>query len=155
MDYVAKLVVAAALEAHRPVSSEADRTGINVFHLQQPARFSFSQLFQHLADCGYDVRQVPYLQWAELLRQRGQQGLSRDDALYPLLHFVLDDLPSATRSLAFDDANSRSLLQARGGVTLKACPLLDESRIDRSLSFLCDIGFLSQPLTQAEQQKRH
>lgn len=75
-----------------------------------------------------------------------------DNALYPLLHFVLDDLPTATNSPALDNRNLRWALEG-SGVGNPRLALKDgdtESSfsgtlMSKYLKYLCSIGFLPVP----------
>lgn len=58
--------------------------------------------------------------------------------LFPLLHFVLDDLPTKSRSPKLDDTNARSLASA-----VHCLPM--RSMVPRILSFLVASGFLAPP----------
>ena len=146
VDHVADVVVEAGLHAHLPASAEAERTGINVFHLQQPQRLRFDDLFTIVARTGYAVSLTGYAEWAQAVRRDSEGSDRRSAALFPLLHFVLRNLPAATRSLNFDDRHTRDLL-ARSDCSARhrSPPPLDEFAIRASLRFLTAIGTLSKP----------
>ncbi|PBK70807.1 acetyl-CoA synthetase-like protein [Armillaria solidipes] len=55
-----------------------------------------------------DVLTNFYLIWRRKLEQHIMEV--RDNALYPLLHFVLDDLPTSTKAPDLDDTNTTSVL---------------------------------------------
>ena len=74
---------------------------------------------------------VEYLGW----RKQLMDVTRTEHALYPLLHFVLDDLPTSTRAPELDDRNTQQLLQG------KQCPLL-ESLIKLYLVYLIQVKFL-------------
>lgn len=67
-------------------------------------RFRFDDLFGHILR-SYDLTYTEYVHWRSSLMSLTLT--SSDHALYPLLHFVLDDLPTSTRSPQLDDANTR------------------------------------------------
>lgn len=56
----------------------------------------FLDYFAQLNIYGYDVEFVEYLTWRNQLMEATMA--TKDNALYPLLHFVLDDLPTASNS---------------------------------------------------------
>jgi len=66
----------------------------------------------------------------------------QDNALFPLLHFVLDDLPTSTKAPELDDRNTVSLLKAHNEVTNAA---VDDRLMGLYLAWLVDAGFLDQP----------
>ncbi|KAG8679306.1 large subunit of alpha-aminoadipate reductase, partial [Ceratobasidium sp. 423] len=67
---------------------------------------------------------------------------AQDNALYPLLHFVLDDLPTSTKSAEPDDSNTTSILRAaRADENMT----VDEKLMGMYLSWLVWVGFLPAP----------
>jgi len=58
--------------------------------------------------------------------------------LFPLLHFVLDDLPTKSRSPKLDDANARNLASVVHCLSLRVM-------LPKILSFLVASNFLSPP----------
>ena len=65
-----------------------------------------------------------------------------DNALFPLLHFVLDDLPTSTKSPELDDSNTTALLQQAGG---ELSSTVDESLMGLYLAWLVRAEFLPPP----------
>ncbi len=71
---------------------------------------------------------------------------SSDHALYPLLHFVLDDLPTSTKSARLDDSNTRAICEAeineRGtsGLILR-CPNVKDL-MSLYLGYFMSVGFI-------------
>ena len=63
-----------------------------------------------------------------------------DNALFPLLHFVLDDLPTSTKSPELDDTHSRQILEPQN---IKCNDM--RSLIPLYLGYLCAVGFLDSP----------
>jgi len=111
-----------------------------VLHLEGSPRITFNFLLSSLARYGYAIQQCEYLVWRAAL----ERGAVADNALFPLLHFVLDDLPTSTRAPALDDSNTVALLQqsgekitSAGGITLELLGLY--------LSWLVRAGFLPPP----------
>ena len=66
----------------------------------------------------------------------------QDNALFPLLHFVLDDLPTSTKAPELDDRNTRALLKSRPVET--GMSVTDEV-MGLYLAWLVRVGFLPQP----------
>lgn len=100
VDYVSDLVVKVAL------SEEGVKLG--VFHTWNSSKFKFDDLFTHLISNRFPVVRSEYVLWRTALMDFTLQ--SGDHALFPLLHFVLDDLPTSTKSPELDDLNSRKVL---------------------------------------------
>lgn len=63
---------------------------------------------------------------------------SQDNALYPLLHFVMDDLPTSTRGPELDDTNT---FKVTGGLD---CGDMGEL-MGLYLAYLVEVGFLDAP----------
>ena len=57
--------------------------------------YRFSDYFADVARFGYELSIDDYIQWRDALEELTLT--SKDNALYPLLHFVLDDLPTKSR----------------------------------------------------------
>ena len=63
-----------------------------------------------------------------------------DHALFPLLHFVVDDLPTSTKNPELDDSNTREIIKT----TSVKCVGMKEL-IPLYLGYLCHVQFLSSP----------
>lgn len=71
-----------------------------------------------------------------------------DNALYPLLDFVTDDLPSSTKAPEMDDTNTRDSLVKDikfTGVDASAGRGMGLEEMGTTLSFLVEVGYLSPP----------
>lgn len=127
VDHVARIVIAAALHGKAGCVAQVDA------HPRLPFATFLSSL-QTLA--GYDVKSCEYVTWcAELEKYVRRTG---DSALYPLLHFVLDNLPQDTKAPILDDSNARALVPETSGV--------NEATLAVYLSFLTAIHFLPQSI---------
>jgi len=76
---------------------------------------------------------------------------SQDNALFPLLHFVLDDLPTSTKAPELDDTNTTALLaqdQGRSNLT----STVDEPLMSLYLAWLVRAGFLPPPSLPSPQK---
>ena len=73
----------------------------------------------------------------------------QDNALFPLLHFVLDDLPTSTKSPELDDTNTVALLR-QGRALLSAT--VDDSLMGLYLAWLVGAGFLPAPSLPSPQK---
>jgi len=129
VDFLAAAVVCAA-------GQETSRG--HCFHFCNPDSFRFIDMFQLLIDTGYDVKMEEYMAWRDRLMEFTLG--SNDNALYPLLHFVLDDLPNKSRSPILDSSN---LARALEGTDI-VCP--DAPSMFRMyLAFLVKAGYIPKP----------
>ncbi|KAJ2859385.1 large subunit of alpha-aminoadipate reductase, partial [Coemansia erecta] len=104
VDYVAHVVVEAV--------SQPRALAHLVYHVFNRERFRFQQMFDLLRAYGYAVADVEYMQWRSRLMDFTLAN--NDTALYPLLHYVLDDLPTSTKSPDLDDCHTQQLLAGTG-----------------------------------------
>ncbi|KAG0189644.1 large subunit of alpha-aminoadipate reductase [Apophysomyces sp. BC1034] len=132
VDYVASVVASAAL-----YDQESSKLG--VFQVTHPANFSFNQLFRTLTTFGYACQQTEYIDWRNKLMEYTLQ--SQDHSLFPLLHFVLDDLPTSTKGAPLDDGNTQHLL-AKDGIR---CPTMGDDLLGLYFAYLIKAGFLPEP----------
>ncbi|KAK9235544.1 hypothetical protein V1525DRAFT_259803 [Lipomyces kononenkoae] len=142
VDHVARVVVASSL--YSPVAED----GFRVVHVTGHPRLRFNEFLDTLATYGYMTKKVDYIPWRIALERYVVED-SKDNALYPLLHFVLDNLPQSTKAPELDDRNAVQALRydcdnwtgedvSRGkGVT--------ENIMGVYLAYLVDIGFLDTP----------
>lgn len=122
------------------------RPGLSgVSHLIAPAPVPLRQLMHWVNEHGYPLAPISYGRWLRLLRD----ALPSDNALYPVLPFLVEPVTSDGRPLidlflapsrpVFDDHATRSRL-----VDL-ACPPLSAAQFSRSLDWLIQTGFLPRP----------
>jgi L-aminoadipate-semialdehyde dehydrogenase len=101
-------------------------------------------MFTSLIEMGYSLKRVDYIEWRKALMELTIS--SADHALYPLLHFVLDDLPTSTKSALLDDRNSRFVcereIERRGmsGLTLRCDEV--HSKMKMYVEYFAKVGFL-------------
>lgn len=132
VDYVASVVSSVAYY-------DQESTKLGVFQVTHPATFTFNDLFGTLLTYGYDVKQTEYIDWRNRLMDYTLQA--QDHSLFPLLHFVLDDLPTSTKSALLDDAHTKAVL-ANDKVE---CPLMGDDLMGLYYAYLIKAGFLSEP----------
>ncbi|KAI8906331.1 hypothetical protein EDD86DRAFT_210399 [Gorgonomyces haynaldii] len=130
VDYVADCVVKVALS---PAS-----VSLGVFHTWNAFKFRFDDMFSALIDQGYELQNSEYIHWRTALMELTMA--TTDNALFPLLHFVLDDLPTSTKSPELDDSNARKILQPLGIQSRDMKQLMS-----LYLGYLTAVGFLEQP----------
>lgn len=108
VDYVASIMGAIVLLWQEATA----RHPTAVFHTWNHSRYRFNDLFKFMKDSYSGVIELEfteYVQWrTHLMNHSIKQS---DHALMPLLHFVLDDLPTSTKAPDLDDVNTQWLLQ--------------------------------------------
>ena len=82
---------------------------LGVFHMWNKYRFRFDDLFSALVESKFAVEFTEYVEWRTALMDLTLT--TADNALYPLLHFVLDDLPTSTKNPELDDSNTTAIIQ--------------------------------------------
>ena len=100
--------------------------------------FSFDDMFSHLLRMKYPVEPSEYMHWRSSLMDYTVS--TADHALYPLLHFVLDDLPTSTKSAELDDTNTRQITK-KGKIR---CESVD-GLMPLYLGYFIHVGFLNPP----------
>lgn len=139
VDHVARVIVAAALN-----SSYAHP--LSVAHVTSHPRITFNEFLGSLRNFGYGVKETEYFTWKTSLEKHVVEN--KDSALFPLLHFVLDNLPQDTKAPELDDTNARNLLAAdaaRTGIDKSFGAGVTSSILGVYLSFLVAIGFIDPP----------
>ncbi|KAI9146540.1 hypothetical protein BKA69DRAFT_1163060 [Paraphysoderma sedebokerense] len=126
------------------ISSTPNSLSLGVFHMWNHHHFRFSDLFSQLAKYGYQVQPVEYIQWRTNLMNLTLS--STDNALFPLLHFVLDDLPTSTKAPMLDDRHTRSIVDGK-----VECPWMGDC-MGIYLGYLVACGFLEKPKGQGSEE---
>jgi L-2-aminoadipate reductase len=134
VDYVADCVV--------EVAANPKSVDLGVFHTWNPHGFKFDDLFAGIIS-KFGVTPIEYIHWRTSLMELTLS--TSDHALFPLLHFVLDDLPTSTKSPELDDQNTREILKNSG----VACPKMDRL-LPMYLGYLVYVDFLPQGSTTPE-----
>lgn len=160
VDHVARVVVACAFNP--PASPLA------VAHVTSHPRLRFNEFLSTLATYGYEVEKVDYIPWRIALETWVVEK-SNDNALYaspsfhsftllilcsfPLLHFVLDNLPSSTKAPELDDTNAVTSLRADAawtGEDWSAGAGVSVEQMGVYLAYLVALGFLPPPQKAGE-----
>ncbi|KAJ3298913.1 large subunit of alpha-aminoadipate reductase [Blyttiomyces sp. JEL0837] len=139
VDYVADAIC--------DIASRTTSFSEGVFHIWNPHGFRFDDMFAYLSRHGYKVQPTEYIHWRTALMDLTlDPKTSSDDqhALFPLLHFVLDDLPTSTRSPELDDSNTRRAISDQKGTP---CPDVREL-MGLYLGYFVEIGFLEKPVVE-------
>jgi L-2-aminoadipate reductase len=148
VDHVSRLVTASAFHSH----SGSD--GLGVIHVTGHPRSRFIEILSSLSEYGFDVSTADYIPWRIAL-ERYTILDAKDNALYPLLHFVLDNLPQSTKAPELDDRNARALLKSDSewtDVDLSAGKGVSTVEMGLYLAYLVGIGFLEPPKAAAKQK---
>jgi len=139
VDHVARIVTAAAFHSLQHA--------LKVVHVTGHPRSRFVEILSSLSEYGFSVKTIEYIPWRIAL-ERFTILESKDNALYPLLHFVLDNLPQSTKAPELDDRNARAVLQADvewTGVDVSSGKGVTENEMGIYLAYLVGIGFLDPP----------
>ncbi|GAA5824792.1 hypothetical protein JCM11251_005343 [Rhodosporidiobolus azoricus] len=138
VDHVARITAVAALQP-------ADEP-LKVHHVTASPLPRFNSFLLALKLYGYSVETTEYYPWRTALEQHVLKV--QDNALFPLLHFVLDDLPTSTKAATLDDSNTVALLRRAGQ---PEAVTVDDEQMGRYLAWLIAAGFLDQPPRKGEQ----
>ncbi|KAI8923095.1 hypothetical protein BC831DRAFT_472975 [Entophlyctis helioformis] len=111
---------------------------LRVFHMWNPHRFRFDDMFSSLLDQKYSLEKTEYVQWRTALMDLTLS--TADNALYPLLHFVLDDLPTSTKSAELDDENTLAIIRNSAVRCTNMSQLMP-----LYLGYLAAVGFIEAP----------
>ncbi|KAN0111731.1 alpha-aminoadipate reductase [Russula decolorans] len=114
--------------------------GLTVLHVQARPLPTYNAIFSSLSRYGFSSERCEYLVWRRKLEQHVMEV--QDNALFPLLHFVLDNLPTSTKSPDLDDLNMRALLE---GHEDKGDRTVSDRLVAKYLSWLILVGFLPKP----------
>ncbi|KAJ3014108.1 large subunit of alpha-aminoadipate reductase [Thoreauomyces humboldtii] len=135
VDYVAGIIAAVATSplCIPPAVSE----NLGVFQCYNPDPYKFDDLFNQLLASGYPLTPVDYIHWRTALMEL-TLAATDDNALYPLLHFVLDDLPSSTKAPVLDSTNASTVAPHVACASMR-------SLMDMYIGFLAHIGFVPPP----------
>lgn len=108
-------------------------------------RIRFNDFLAALPRYGYKVDRCEYLVWRRKLEQHVVQV--QDNALFPLLHFVLDDLPTSTKAAELDDRNAQALALSAGE---KPSAGVTDTEMGLYLAWLVRAGYLDLPTEKGE-----
>ena len=111
VDHVARVVTACAF--FPPASGDASI----VAHVTSHPRLGFTGFLGTLSTYNYPVSTEDYIPWRIALEKHittpspTEGAKEEQNALFPLLHFVLDDLPQSTKAPELDDSNTSEALK--------------------------------------------
>lgn len=139
VDHVALLASLSSLSVPETPQSAASPT-FAVAQVSAHPKITFNSFLSSLPLYGYNVRRTEYYTWRQALEKHVLEV--QDNALFPLLHYVLDDLPTSTKSAELDDTNSQRLATSAGE---KAGASVGDEEMGRYLAWLVKTGFLDAP----------
>eukprot|EP00043_Microstomoeca_roanoka_P019450 m.219113 g.219113 ORF g.219113 m.219113 type:complete len:1307 (+) comp16996_c4_seq1:173-4093(+) len=135
VDFVAEGIVQAMLT-----------TSSGVLHFWQPLGISIKTIFSFMKQCGFNVEFTDYTSWRQALMD--MTLAKNDNALYPLLHFVMDDLPTRSQTATLCNANTRALLKDK---PVWSRYEIKEPTLAVLLAFLVNVGYLDPPPRAGQQ----
>ncbi|KAJ7770459.1 alpha-aminoadipate reductase Lys1p [Mycena metata] len=153
VDHVARCTALAAVSPLLPSASDADASApssISVLHITAHPLPTYNDLLAPLAPYGFGTTTCEYVVWRRRLEQHVME--TQDNALFPLLHFVLDDLPTSTKSPALDDANTRAVLVGAGVAAEERESTVGAELVGRYLAWLARAGFLPPPSAESPEK---
>lgn len=137
VDHVARIV---SVSAVAPILKDP----MAVLHVTAQPPPTYNDLFLSIGKYGFGTEQCEYVIWRRRLEQHVMK--TQDNALFPLLHFVLDDLPTSTKAPELNDTNTRDLLASQHQPESMT---VDTNLMGLYLSWLVQAGFLSSPTSSA------
>lgn len=135
VDHVARSTALAALH---PLP--APQNHLSVLHMAAYPRPTFNDFLSALSLYGFATQRCEYVVWRRQLERHVMEV--QDNALFPLLHFVLDDLPTSTKAPELNDANLRALLAPHMKETNRT---VDDVLMGKYIAWLVEVGFLPPP----------
>lgn len=151
VDHVALLASLSSISPYGSVvassGSASPSPAFGVAQVTGHPRLRFNDLLSSLRAFGYAVEQVEYLQWRTRLEQHVLE--TQDNALFPLLHFVLDDLPTSTKAAELDDRAAAALARSVGA---REGAGVGDEELGRYLAWLVRAGFLPTPQKEGERR---
>lgn len=113
---------------------------LSVLHITARPLPTFNNMLSSLQQYGFHAEQCEYILWRRKLEQHVMEV--QDNALFPLLHFVLDDLPTSTKAPDLDDTNTTNLLQSH---SQQLNMTVSDDLMGKYLAWLVGAGFLPPP----------
>ncbi|CEH15249.1 alpha-aminoadipate reductase lys1p [Ceraceosorus bombacis] len=156
VDHVARITALACIATEKE-EGDVPGTSARVYHATGHPTIRFNELLGALHTYGWDAQKVDYVEWRSALEEHVLKSAPKEtkgadlqsteaNALFPLLHFVLDDLPTSTKSAELDDAHTRALLDAvQEGASAGTVMGVTQQLVGIYLAWLVAAGFLERP----------
>lgn len=153
VNHVARVVAAGALN---PL---VNSNGVNVVHVTAHPRLRMNEYLSILEYYGYRTPEVSYDAWKTALEDFVAAGPIEKDAeqnaLMPLFHFVVNDLPRNTRAPELDDRNAVAVLKRDAdrftGLDDSAGSGVSREDVGRYLRYLAEIKYIGWPSARGRQ----
>lgn len=182
VDHVARVVCATTMS---PPRHPTDPGLVHVAHVTGHPRSRFIDFLGTLSTYGFKVEKVDYIPWKAALESyissssisvssdvvsQGKQNEQENEqeseeeeekeqkeqnALYPLLHFVTEDLPANTKAPDLSDTNTQAALrrdEAFTNVDVSGGRGVGVTEMGVMLAFLCAIGYIRRPAAPSTQR---
>ncbi|UZJ52385.1 hypothetical protein CBS101457_001705 [Exobasidium rhododendri] len=151
VDHVARIISLACLD-NKHQEKPCQGTFAKVYHVTCHPEIRYNDFLSALRKYGWPVEKIEYVIWRSKLEDHVLNTKTEEEeanALFPLLHFVLDDLPTSTKSAELDDRHTQALLEKYG--ERDVIMGVDDDLIGVYFAWLVAVGFLSKPtLKQGE-----
>lgn len=152
VDHVARITVLASLSIGS-ATDLTESTAACVYHVTGHPPTRFNDLLDALQLYGWSTKTTEYVVWRTKLEEHvlsaGASAGEETNALFPLLHFVLDDLPTSTKSAELDDRHTQDMLRSFGEQDV--IQGVNSEVLAGYLAWLVAVGFLSKPERQPGQ----
>ncbi|KAJ7599171.1 hypothetical protein C8J56DRAFT_915986 [Mycena floridula] len=142
VDWVAACIGSAATVQYSSTPTPFGK--VSVLQITATPLPTFSLLFQALELYGWDVQGQSYRTWVSELESSVNSSGQEENALLPLLHMVLSDLPESTKAPTLDDSGMRAVLAASSSSS-QTTATVDFSLMGIYLAWLVRAGWLSPP----------
>lgn len=153
VDHVARVVSLACLDTVHQ-TSPCPGTFARVYHVEGHPPIRYNDMLGALPLYGWAVDKIDYVLWRAKLEEHVLHPQTQDEetnALFPLLHFVLDDLPTSTKSAELDDRQTQSLLKRYNEDTV--IKGVDDRLVGFYLAWLVAAGYLKKPVLQEGEEQ--
>ncbi|KAG5643080.1 putative NRPS-like protein biosynthetic cluster [Asterophora parasitica] len=121
---------------------------MSVCHITARPLPTFNGMLSALKQYGFATEPCEYVVWRRKLEKHVMEV--QDNALFPLLHFVLDDLPTSTKAPELDDTNTSTLLKQHIG---ELATTVSDSLMGLYLAWLIAAGFLPSPSLESPEKQ--
>lgn len=145
VDHVARITSLACLETAQQ-TKPCEGTYASVYHVTGHPEIRYNDMLSALRLYGWPTSKIEYVLWRAKLEEHILNAKTQEEeanALFPLLHFVLDDLPTSTKSAELDDCHTQRLLEKYGEASVVMG--VDERLIGVYLAWLVAVGYLEKP----------
>lgn len=141
VDHVARVTVASAL-------NHIEGKNVSVVHVTGHPRIPMDVMLSTVGELGYKMERNEYREWCGKLEKFVNDG--GDSALFPLLHFVLGDLPNDSRAPELQDSNAVAVLKQDVSINGEGIDYSQGLGVSKEIlttyvGYLVKIGFLPSP----------